>query len=95
MEAGESGCEEKARKLVASFGHRFVQIFVTIHPSNIPGESRGKSSNVAWATSFYNQHLCQPDDARFEIITVIDGTIPSPVLNFPYSIIPRTPSHSL
>ncbi len=38
-----------AERLRAEFGHVFRQFLVTEHPDNIPGEVKGKGSNIAWA----------------------------------------------
>lgn len=42
---------EKAHQLLNMFGDSFFEITYTIHPMGRPGEIRGKSSNVAWATT--------------------------------------------
>ncbi|MFH0804584.1 MAG: glycosyltransferase family 2 protein [Patescibacteria group bacterium] len=38
-----------ARQLEAEFGHCFMRLLVTVHPSNLPGEVAGKGANIAWA----------------------------------------------
>lgn len=43
------GCRQKAETLCKLYSDSFFSIVYTIHPQNIPGEIRGKSSNVAWA----------------------------------------------
>jgi hypothetical protein len=73
MEQGEKGCEEKAEKLINIFGRHFFQINYTVHPSGIAGEARGKSSNVAWAAAEYASKWLVSDEARCELITVMDG----------------------
>ena len=35
--------------LKRDYGHSFLALVGTTHPSDIPGEVRGKSSNEAWA----------------------------------------------
>ncbi len=49
MEMAEAGCEAKAAALADEFQDRFFAFHATFHPSGIPGEVRGKSSNEAWA----------------------------------------------
>jgi hypothetical protein len=73
MEEGEADCEMKADKLKQIFANQFLAMYHTVHPSNIPGEARGKSSNVAWASTFYAANWMPEDCARFELITVMDG----------------------
>ena len=45
MEASEKGSFEKALLLQTTFASKFHQIIITIHPTCIPGEARGKASN--------------------------------------------------
>jgi len=47
---GPSG-KAKAERLIASTSHLFADIFASFHPSNLPGDIAGKSSNSAWAYS--------------------------------------------
>ncbi|KAJ3120080.1 hypothetical protein HK100_012949 [Physocladia obscura] len=49
MEESEEGSISKARMLLKIYTDSFFDITFTIHPSNILGEIRGKSSNVSWA----------------------------------------------
>ena len=51
MESSEKEALLKAKSLVRMYSDHFYQITFTIHPSDRPGEIRGKSSNVAWATA--------------------------------------------
>ncbi|KAI3649436.1 hypothetical protein MP228_005068 [Amoeboaphelidium protococcarum] len=73
MEQGEKGCEEKAEGLIKEFGHRFFDMKYTVHPSGIAGEARGKSSNVAWAATYYHQNWMLANDSKNEVITVMDA----------------------
>ncbi|KAJ3084606.1 oligosaccharyl transferase stt3 subunit [Rhizoclosmatium hyalinum] len=50
MEETEAGCIEKARMIMKLYSEMFFDITFTVHPSNLPGEIRGKSSNVAFAS---------------------------------------------
>lgn len=73
MEQKESDAHDKASKLISSFEHAFLDIQSTFHPSNLPGEIAGKSSNVAFAA----RHIVQVHRAELGssnvIVTVMDG----------------------
>ncbi|KAI1434850.1 glycosyl transferase family group 2-domain-containing protein [Xylaria sp. CBS 124048] len=49
MEAREQNVEVKAMTIIQEFAKKFRSIDFTLHPSDIPGESPGKGSNMAWA----------------------------------------------
>jgi hypothetical protein len=49
MEEAEPGCREKADKIVPRFREAFLRMIVTVHPKDVPGESRGKGTNVSYA----------------------------------------------
>jgi len=49
MEEAEKGSGAKGQGLAAEFTGRFCDVLVTVHPCNVAGEVRGKSSNEAWA----------------------------------------------
>ncbi|CAO0797874.1 unnamed protein product [Mucor circinelloides] len=81
MEQSEPGWEAKARRLQAYFSDRFAHIIITGHPSDIPGESRGKGSNVAYAARHGCKELVdQGIDRRRIIITVSDSDSAIPEL---------------
>jgi cellulose synthase/poly-beta-1,6-N-acetylglucosamine synthase-like glycosyltransferase len=71
MEASEEAAESKAHILQNQFKGAFASLIYTIHPSNLPGETRGKSSNVAWAAR--HSVAADPEDRKREIITVMDA----------------------
>jgi hypothetical protein len=48
MEEREAGSKQKGENLRKQFLDKFLDISVSIHPSNIPGEVAGKGSNVGW-----------------------------------------------
>ncbi|KAJ8099163.1 hypothetical protein POJ06DRAFT_129559 [Lipomyces tetrasporus] len=50
MEAQEKDAESKASILISEFSPLFRYVTYTVHPGDLPGEARGKSSNLAWAT---------------------------------------------
>ncbi|KAJ3395456.1 hypothetical protein CcCBS67573_g10125 [Chytriomyces confervae] len=70
MEAAEEGSEEKAQRLIRMFKHRFHAMICTVH-SLVPGETRGKSSNVRHAV----MTLANMPDAvpAAELVTVMDA----------------------
>lgn len=73
MESRENNVELKAMGLVQEFIKKFRSIDFTIHPSNIPGESPGKGSNMAWAVRKLSEKYSM--EARKDVIvTGIDGT---------------------
>ncbi|KAI0896904.1 glycosyl transferase family group 2-domain-containing protein [Annulohypoxylon nitens] len=72
MEQREHNVELKAMKLVQEFVKKFRSIDFTLHPSDIPGESPGKGSNLAWAARKLSERYsmgCRKD----VIITGIDA----------------------
>jgi hypothetical protein len=79
MEEGEKRCREKAAALMKQFKEQFRSIDYSVHPSDIPGEAQGKSSNLCWAA----QHLLNKFDSeklnRSVVVTVIDGKSSAPL----------------
>lgn len=74
FEERESGVLCKAKNLVYNYRQRgaFAYIDFSLHPSNIVGESAGKSSNVNWATRFLAHRIPE----RFRngtILTIMDA----------------------
>ncbi|CAO3591855.1 unnamed protein product [Absidia cylindrospora] len=81
MEASETGFEPKAESLTNYFKDSFLHFIVTVHPSDIPGESRGKGSNVAWAARNGCAEMIQHGvDRRRVILTVSDSDSSIPEL---------------
>jgi len=72
MEEAEADCKSKADELVAKFHERFLQILVTVHPKNLPGESRGKAPNVSWAVETSKKILCAHNSDDI-LVTVCDA----------------------
>lgn len=72
MEQREHNVELKAMNLIQEFVKKFRSIDFTLHPSDIPGESPGKGSNLAWAARKLSERypLTQRKDV---IITGIDA----------------------
>lgn len=75
MEQKELEAPAKAVSLVSTFETRFSHIEATFHPSGVPGEIAGKSSNVAYAAQrIINSHRRDDrEDLTNKLITVIDG----------------------
>jgi hypothetical protein len=72
MEASEDLCQDKARTLIKKFSSLFFKVTFTVHPKDIPGEARGKSSNVSWAAREMAQEI--PLDGRVHVLySVIDA----------------------
>jgi hypothetical protein len=57
MEGAEFGSREKAAGLSAMFSEHFAEILMTVHPSDLPGESRCKSANLGWAANWIRREL--------------------------------------
>ena len=72
MEEREAHAHSKALQLVDDFSSKFRFIGYTLHPGDIPGESAGKGSNVAWAARKLSERY--PIEKRKNIVvTGIDG----------------------
>lgn len=72
MEQREANADSKAMQLVEEFSAKFRNITYTVHPSDIPGESAGKGSNVAWAARKLSERY--PIEQRKNVVvTGIDG----------------------
>lgn len=79
MEQREPNVELKAMTLIQEFVKKFRSIDYTIHPSDIPGESAGKGSNVAWAARKLSQKYSMTT-RKDVIITGLDGTCACQIL---------------
>ena len=72
MEEKEEKAAFKAAELISTFERSFFRINYTMHPSGIPGEAQGKSSNEAWAEKQVSRDY--PDEVKANVlITVMDG----------------------
>jgi hypothetical protein len=70
MEAAEEDSEAKGQALAAEFAGCFYDVLVTLHPVNLPGELRGKSSNEAWAARRAVEELIDHRGLRLDYLTV-------------------------
>ncbi|KAJ3214763.1 hypothetical protein HK099_006679 [Clydaea vesicula] len=75
MEETEFGSKQKALVLMRLYSDSFFEIVYTIHPANLPGEIRGKSSNVAWAAKEMAHNAADGLKGRHshEIVTIVDA----------------------
>ncbi|KAI8979921.1 hypothetical protein BDB01DRAFT_843928 [Pilobolus umbonatus] len=81
MEASEVDHEIKADCLNEEFKDNFLHFIVTSHPSDIPGETRGKGSNVAYAARQGCACLIQSGiDKKKLVLTVSDSDSSIPEL---------------
>ena len=72
MEQREADADSKALRLIDEFSAKFRNITYTVHPSDIPGESAGKGSNVAWVARKLSERY--PIEQRKNVVvTGIDG----------------------
>ncbi|MEK7504292.1 MAG: glycosyltransferase family 2 protein [Patescibacteria group bacterium] len=71
FESGKIECE----KLKKALGSKFGAFIISVHPSNIPGEIKGKSSNEAWAARRAKEILIDEMgwDMRYTTITSNDA----------------------
>lgn len=63
---------EQAKK---EFGNKFYKFYTTIHPTDIPGETRGKGSNITYATRQAKIDIVDKDKIPYEkiIVTTLDS----------------------
>lgn len=68
-EARETDAPAKTALLREEFKNAFANLWVTVHP-DIPGEVKGKSSNMAWAAKWAKQKLVDGLGMNMDNITV-------------------------
>lgn len=73
MEEKEEKSAFKAASLCTTFEKSFFRMSYTVHPSNIPGEAQGKSSNESWAAKQVSKDYPEEAVKQNVIITVMDG----------------------
>lgn len=74
MEEKEEKSAVKAAGICRTFESSFYRMSYTVHPSNIPGEAQGKSSNEAWAAKQIMKDYTDEIVKQNTIITTMDGT---------------------
>lgn len=73
MEERDPNAAEVAEALVSRFSSSFLDIQYCTHPSDIPGESQGKSANVAWTAKAVEKKYLGPPSVRSVLVTVMDS----------------------
>lgn len=69
MEMRENDAREKAEILIKEFGNKFAGIVATYHP-DLPGETKGKSSNQAFAARTAHKQIIEKGLADIDFTTV-------------------------
>ncbi|KAI9337510.1 hypothetical protein BDR26DRAFT_455581 [Obelidium mucronatum] len=72
MEESEEGSADKAISLCSEYANAFASIGYSVHPKNLKGEARGKSSNVCYAAKQIASSLPQ-ESKRTSIFTIMDA----------------------
>lgn len=75
MEQKEEKSSIKAQTLIESFEYDFYRMSYTVHPSGIPGEAQGKSSNESWAAKQASRDYADEEVKEHVVITVMDGMV--------------------
>jgi mannose-6-phosphate isomerase class I len=75
MEEKEDKSAFKAQNLITTFTQSFYKMSYTVHPSNIPGEAQGKSSNESWAGKQACKDYSDPALKPNIIMTTMDGQL--------------------
>lgn len=74
METRESGYQQKAERLIEQFNPLFREMMFTGHPSGLPGEIPGKSSNENWACQQLKEILEERgEDVKKAIVSITDA----------------------
>lgn len=73
MEEQDPHAIKVAEALVSKFGPSFFAIQYCIHPSDVPGESQGKSANVGWAAREVEKKYLGRPSFRDVLVTVMDS----------------------
>ncbi|CAG8537846.1 12373_t:CDS:2 [Dentiscutata erythropus] len=80
MEESEVDQASKAASLKRTFDGSFRDFIITVHPKDVPGESRGKGSNVAYAAREACELLARKVDKRHVVFTITDSDSAIPEL---------------
>lgn len=80
MEESEVDQASKSASLKRTFDGSFLDFIITVHPKDVPGESRGKGSNVAYAAREACDKLVRKIDKRRVIFTITDSDSAIPEL---------------
>ncbi|KAJ1506550.1 hypothetical protein HMI55_001130 [Coelomomyces lativittatus] len=83
MEQREIHYEKKAQALMEQFQSKFLDMVLTVHPKDLPGECPGKGSNVSWAAEKLHDHFVRHQvNIEKVILTVTDADAVIPELYF-------------
>ncbi|CAJ0754235.1 9879_t:CDS:2 [Entrophospora sp. SA101] len=81
MEESELNYASKGSSLQKNFDGYFLDFIITAHPKDLPGESRGKGSNVAYAAKEACKHFARKHiDKRRVVFTITDSDSAIPEL---------------
>lgn len=64
------GAEEIARAIQKKYQGTFGEIFITVHPKNLPGEMPGKGSNITWAAERARVEILEAKKILYEHVMV-------------------------
>ncbi len=75
MEEREQNAKEKGKLLINEYKNKFKDVIVTLHPDNIKGEIKGKSSNESYAakTAYKKLLKAKQIDVLFTTISSVDA----------------------
>lgn len=73
MEEREATSRSKVAELEKKFSGRFLEMFSTYHPANLPNDPPGKASNTAWAFTELERHLGRTCTASHVLLTISDA----------------------
>lgn len=76
MEASEPNHRQKSENLKEYFKGSFLDFIITNHPDDLPGEARGKGSNISYAARKGSTDILahHPDiDPHHLILTIADS----------------------
>lgn len=71
MEEAEDGAVAKGDALCKKYAQCFRFCGYTVHPQHLPGEARGKASNLSWASK--QAALRYPNNYHSVVVTVMDA----------------------
>ncbi|POS75627.1 hypothetical protein DHEL01_v205986 [Diaporthe helianthi] len=73
MEERDPNAIAVAEALVSKFSPSFLDIQYCLHPSDIPGESLGKSANVAWTAREVEEKYLGRPNFKDVLVTIMDS----------------------
>jgi len=73
MEERDPNALSTATMLRAAFSRHFRDIQFTMHPSGLPGEAPGKSSNIGWAAKEVERKYQDSTNWKDVMVTVMDS----------------------